>query len=118
MPILISRSKVLEKSTLSPRAKKLFSLSRIERNTIEDNIIKDLKNFLILKKEYEGIEDRVIRIIRIFESEEENFSKPVRICNAFSNNYIDYETNVDKSKTLSVKEYCEEIKPYFKKYWK
>ena len=74
MPIPISRSKVLEKSTLSPRAKKLFSLSRIERNTIEDNIIKDLKNFLILKKEYEGIEDRVIRIIRIFESEKEDFS--------------------------------------------
>lgn len=74
MPILISRSKVLEKSSLSPRAKKLFSSSRIERNTIEDNIIKDLRNFLILKKEYEGIEDRVIRIIRIFESEKEDFS--------------------------------------------
>ena len=35
----------------------------------------------------------------------ENYYKPVRVGNFWSNNYIEYKSNGDKNKTLSVKEY-------------
>ena len=34
------------------------------------------------------------------------------IGNAFSSNYIEYKSNGDKDKTLSIKDYLDEIKPY------
>ena len=47
----------------------------------------------------------------IFKQEENNY-KPVRIGKAFSSNYIKYKSNGDKGKTLSIKNYLDEIKPY------
>ena len=53
-------------------------------------------------------------IRNLFESGEEDFCKPVRIGNAFSNNCIEYESNSYKNKILSVEEYLVKIKPYLK----
>ena len=36
----------------------------------------------------------------------------MRIGNAFSSNYIEYKSNGDKDKTLSIKDYLDEIKAY------
>ena len=36
----------------------------------------------------------------------------MRIFNDFSSNYIEYKGNGDKDKTLSIKDYLDEIKPY------
>ena len=36
---------------------------------------------------------------------EENYYKPVWVSNSWSNNFIEYETNGDRNKTLSVEEY-------------
>ena len=47
----------------------------------------------------------------LFKPEEDNY-KPVRIGNASSSNYIEYKSNGDKDKTLSIKDYLHEIKPY------
>ena len=47
----------------------------------------------------------------LFKLKEDNY-KPVRIGDAFSGNYIEYKSNGDKDKTLSIKEYIDEIKPY------
>ena len=47
----------------------------------------------------------------LFKSEESNY-KPVKIGNAFRSNYIEYKSNGDKDKTLSIKDYLDEIKPY------
>ena len=47
----------------------------------------------------------------LFKPKEDNY-KPVRIGNAFSINYIEYKSNGDKDKTLSTKDYHDEIKPY------
>ena len=83
----------------------------------EENIIKDIRNLFILKKdirklrqekETKVIKDRLLRYIKnLFEheKEEENYYKPVRVSNFCSNNYIEYETNGDINKTLSVEEY-------------
>ena len=54
-------------------------------------------------------------IKNIFEQEEkENYYKPVRVSNFWSNNYIEYENNGDRNKTLSVEEYLNKIRPYLK----
>ena len=36
----------------------------------------------------------------------------VRLSNFWSNNYIDYESNGDRNKAVSVEEYLKKIKPY------
>ena len=48
------------------------------------------------------------------EEEEESYYKPGSINNFWSNNYIEYEGNDDRNKTLSVEEYLNKISPYVK----
>ena len=43
---------------------------------------------------------------------EENYYKLVRVSNYWGNNYIKYENNGDRNKTLSVGEYHSKISPY------
>ena len=50
----------------------------------------------------------------LFEHEEENYYKPVRVGSSWSNNYIEYKINGDKNKTLLVKEYLNKTRPYSK----
>ena len=48
--------------------------------------------------------DKILRDIRsLYESDQEDCYKPIRICSAFSSNYIEYESNGDKDKILSIK---------------
>ena len=42
------------------------------------------------------------------------YYKAVRVANFYSNNYIEFEGNAGKCKTLSIDEYLEQIKPYLK----
>ena len=75
-------------------------------------VIKDVRNPFRLKKENEAIKDRIIKDIKnLFESEE-NYYKPVRVGNLYSQNYIEYESNVGRNKILSAK--LDEIKSYLK----
>ena len=48
----------------------------------------------------------------LFESDEDDYCKPIRTGNAFISNYIEYESNSDKDKSLSVKEYLNKNRPY------
>ena len=91
----------------------LFRLN-IENNAINNRIIGDIRNLYRLKKENEAIKNRVIRdITNLFEHKEEgNYYKPVRVGNFWSNNYIGYESNGDRKKRLTVKEYLNKIRPY------
>ena len=63
------------------------------------------KTFLDLKNNNKGIKDRILKEIRnFFEHEkEENFYKPVRAYNFWSNNYIEYESRRNRNETQSVK---------------
>ena len=47
----------------------------------------------------------------MYESEEDYY-EPVRTSNAFKKNYIEYESNGDNDKSLSVKEYLDMIQQY------
>ena len=53
----------------------------------------------------------MIRDIKTFE-EEDNYYKPIKVGNFWKNCYIEYESNSDKNKSLSVKEYLIKIKLY------
>ena len=71
-----------------------------------------MRNLFRLKKDNETIKDRVIRdISNLFEHEEENYYKPVRVGNFWSNNYIEYENNGGRNKTLSIEEYLNKTRP-------
>ena len=45
---------------------------------------------------------------------EKNYNKLVRVSNFWNNSYIDYKSNSDRSKTLSVEEYLNKIRTYLK----
>ena len=67
--------------------------------------------FLSQKKD-NTIKDKVLRDIRtLFELHEDDYYKPIRTGNASSSNYIEYESNGDKDKSLPVNEYLNKIIP-------
>ena len=56
----------------------------------EEKIIKDIRNLFRLKNEVKGMNNIVLRYVNnLFENEneEENYYKPVRVNNFWSNNY-------------------------------
>ena len=87
--------------------------NQIERNIAEVNIIKDIRNPFRLTKKDKGVKEKVLSDIRtLFESDEEDCYKPIRTGNALSGNYIEYESNGDKGKTLTTEEYFDKIRTY------
>ena len=48
----------------------------------------------------------------MYESDKEHHYKPIRICNAFNNNCIEYESNGNKYKTLFIDDYLNMIRQY------
>ena len=60
------------------------------------------------------MKDRIITDIRILFEQEDGYYKPIR-GNFWKNNSIEYESNGDRNKNLSVKEYLNKIKPFFEK---
>ena len=47
----------------------------------------------------------MLRDIRTLYESNEDYYKPMGTSNAFSSNYIEYESNGDKDKPLSIEEY-------------
>ena len=78
--------------------------------------MKDIRNLSRLKTEIKVIKHSILRDIKnLFEhEEEEKYYKPVRVIYFLSDNYTEYESNGDRNKTLSVKEYLYKISPYLK----
>ena len=69
------------------------------------------------KKQNETIiKDRIIRDIRtLFEQEnEEDYYKPKRVSNFWNNNYIEYKSNGDKNRNLSLDEHLNKIEAYLR----
>ena len=75
-----------------------------ERKTLEEK-----NNDRLLK-------DKLIRDIRtLFEQQQqENYYKPKRIINLVNNHYIEYESNGDRNRNLSLEKYLNKIKPCLK----
>ena len=58
-----------------------------------------MRNLFRLKKENEEIKDIIIRDIKkLFQQQEEDYHKPVRVGNFYRNNYIEYERKCSNQK--------------------
>ena len=103
----------LEEENIIKDIRILFTLKK----ELNYTAIKDIRNLFRLEKETKAIKHRILRDIKIlFEhEEEENYHKPVRVSKFWSCNYIEYESDSDKNKASSVKEYLNKIRPYLKK---
>ena len=91
----------------------LFRLNKEQTDTA----IKDIRNLFRLKKETREIKYIVLRNIKNlfeYEKEEESYYKPVRVNTFWNNNYIEYKSNSDKNRILSVEEYFNKITPYLR----
>ena len=100
-------------------ARNLFRLKKQQNGTAT----KDIRNLFRLKKEIKGIKDIIPRNIKnVFEyqKKEVNYYKPVRLNTFWSSNIkvkhinVEYKSNDDRNKTLSVEEYLDKIRPYLK----
>ena len=92
--------------------KNLFRLKK----EIDGTTIKDVRIFLDWKKKYmtrqlkiyENVLDwkkknKAIRNIRnLFEHEEKDYCKPVKVGNFWSNNYMEYNSDGNRNETLTV----------------
>ena len=85
---------------------KLLSMLDKSEQVGKTEIIRDIR-----KENFDR--DKVLRdkVLILYESEEDYY-EPVRTSNVFNNNYIEYDSNEDKDKILSVKEYLDMIKQY------
>ena len=72
---------------------------------------KNVKSFT--KGKDNAIKDKVLKdITALFESDENDYYKPIRKSDAFNSNYSEYESKSDRDKYLSVKKYLNKIRPY------
>lgn len=60
----------------------------------------------------ETFKERVISDIRNLLDLQEDCYKPARVRSSWNNNYIKYDSNGDRNKTLSIEEYLDAMKPY------
>ena len=67
------------------------------------------------KKETKAIKDSILRDIKnLFEHKEEDYYKLVIVNNFHSSIYIEYKSNCDRNKILSVEEYLIKNRLYLK----
>ena len=109
--------KEIRKNLYEIENKKNLSKSKIKG--IEENLYELEKRLSKLKKyyDYDDIKYKGIRDVGNFfnqSTNERDYYKPIRTTSAFDdkNNYIEYDSKVDKSKKLSVKKYFRMIRPY------
>ena len=113
--LLKPKVKEIRKNLYEMENKKNLSKSKIKK--IEKNLRELEKSLFQLKKyyDYDDIEYKGIRDVgNLFnQSTDEDYYKPVKSTGVFDNknNYIEYESKVDKNKNLSVKEYPNMIRP-------
>ena len=74
-------------------------------------MFKSIRNLFKLNKQNKAIKDIIRDIKTLFEQQEEDYYKLVRVGNFWNYNYIEYESSGDRNKILSVKEYLTKLNP-------
>ena len=94
------KSLTLEEENIIKDIRNIFRLNKEQDYTA----VKDIRNLFRQEKETKAIKNRILRDIKnLFEHEkEEKHYKPIRVINFCSNNYVEYESNGDRNRTLSV----------------
>ena len=85
------------------KIKNVGNLSKLKKQS-KDSIIEELRNVFPVLQGKEAIENKIIK------NNNTLFEKPVRITNFYIKIYIGYESNSDKNKMLSFREYFEKMK--------
>ena len=82
----------------------------------EDNIFKAVRYLFELKQESETIKYVITKDIKnvLKQEEREDYHKAVIVGGFHGNNYVEYESNDDRKKTFSIKEFLDKIKLYLK----
>ena len=80
------------------------SKPRMQNQFEKINIFTSMRNGFKIKKENKAIRD----ISTLFEKQDDCY-KPKRVDNYWNNNYIEYESNGDKNKYLSIEKCLNEI---------
>ena len=70
-------------------------------------MIENVRNPFQLEKENKAIGVKIIKDIKKLFQQEEDYYKPARACKFWNNNYIEYESNGDSNKNLSINEYLQ-----------
>ena len=88
-------------------------IDRITRDFLWNRRSKRRKKEIRRKTEYNKtlVKDRLIRDIRTLFEQGEDYCK---IINFWNNNYIEYESNGDKNRNLSLNEYFNKNEPYLR----
>ena len=66
----------------------------------------------IRKEDYDS--DKIIRDVRGLCESDKDYYEPKKIKVAFNDNYVEYESNGDKDKRLSIEEYLNMIRSYLR----
>ena len=82
------------------------SLSKSKRNKIKKILYKPSKIRLLKSK------IKKYKKILCETKKEDEYYKPIKINDAFNDNYVEYQSNGNKDKILSIEEYRNMIKPY------
>ena len=71
---------------------------------------------LVRKNNHRLIKDSIVRDIRtLFEQDDDaDYFERKRVSNFLNNNYIEYESNADRNKNLSLDRYLDKIEPYLR----
>ena len=67
----------------------------------------------IRKENYDS--DKIIKYLRALYESNEDYYESEKINGTFNDNYVEYESNGDKDKRLSIEEYLDMIRPYSSK---
>ena len=95
----------MKKENIIKDIRNLFGLKK----ELNYTAIKDIRNHFRPEKETKAIKDRMLQDIKnLSEHEEENYH------NFWSNNYIEYKSNGDRNKTVSVEECLNKNRSYLK----
>ena len=90
-------------------------MKKIKEKQQKSKTIKSIRNHFRLEKENKAIKDIIFSEIRnLFGQKKEDYHKPARVENFWSRNCIEYKTNADRNKTLSIEEYLNKTRLYLK----
>ena len=81
---------------------KFLSMLQEPKPESESKPRKENKTIREIRKESSD-DDKILRHIRAIIEPEEDYYKPIKIANVFDDNFIDYESNGDRNKMLSIK---------------
>ena len=112
-----SRSKIKKDQKKAFRIESDKNLSRLEEEEIKQYLTELKKSFHKLQKyyDYDDINYKGIRSIEnVFGEVNEDYYKPIKINVAFNENYIEFQSRVDKIKNLSEEEYLDMIRLYLR----